>query len=311
MNKKQIKTRKENIYLWSIALIACTIAWGGIHPATKSLLINRVNPFLVAFLRFLVALLTTLPFFIADSGKRPRPSLKDTLILSGIGIFGVGFFSLLLSFGLELTNATSSSILINSQPIYAAILSVIFLKERFTLRHLFGIILGSIGILFVATRGTFSSIGIGNDYIMGNILCILGSLCISVYYVALKNYIRTFGSIIPTFISTASGTVVLLVVAIAGKSDFHEVMRLGCTNWMLILFVGVIATGFANIVFNQSLHAIGVIRATGFKFMVPVFGVILSVFLLGERANIWVYTGIAIVLAAIYFLQTGNLKRSR
>jgi drug/metabolite transporter (DMT)-like permease len=271
----------------------------------KIVLSNNIDPFLVAFLRFFIAVLTTLPFYIASSKKGVKPERKDVIIISGIGVVGVAFFSLLLSFGLNLTSATSSSILINSQPIYAALLSAIFLKERFELKHLVSIILGTIGIVFVVTRGNFSSMKMGDTYFKGNLMCVAAAFFVSIYYVVLKRYIQRFGTIVPTFISTISGTIVLFFAAEVGGSNFSDITAMGMENWLLMLFIGVIATGLANIIFNRSLYAIGVIRATGFKFLVPVFGVILSILFLGEKANSWVYLGIVIVLFAIFFCNRG------
>ena len=148
-----------------------------------------------------------------------------------------------------------------------------------------------------------SSLSLSNKYVLGNLLCVLGAVSISVYYIGLKKYVKRFGSTIPTFITIAAGTVILFAVALAGGAEFSVLYSVNWKDWLRIVYIGVLATAVAYIIFNHALHAIGVIRATGFKFLVPVFGVVLSILFLGERANAAVYGGIGIVLVAIFFIQ--------
>lgn len=296
---------------WSVIIALCALSWGGIHPALKSVLNSGMAPFLAAFLRFLIASLTTLPFCFRKTERRQKLVFRDAAVMALLGIYGVGFFSLLLSFGLSYTNATSSSILINSQPVFAAILAALLLKDGIKKRPLLGLVLGCVGIVMVVTRGDFASLSFSDDYLIGNLMCLAGAFFISLHYVYLKKYISIYGSTLPNLITSVSGAVVLLFAAAAGGVDFRSLADISPVSWLQMLYIGVIATGLSNILFNRALHVIGITRAMGFKFLVPVFGVVLSVLLLGERANIWVYSGIAVVMAAIMFIQIpGKAKKN-
>lgn len=302
---------KRKHFLWSLAIILCTLSWGALHPSSKHVMEQGISPILISFLRFLFGCLPMIPLYIAETVKREKPVLRDYLVLSLLGALGVSGFSLLIYSGLEMSNATSSSILVNSQPLFTFLLSAVILKERLTLNRIVGVVIGLVGISLVATRGDYSALSLRSGYFLGNILCVLGALSISIYYIGLKKYVTRFGSTIPTFITITAGTIILLAVALLTGEDFGSILDLGPVEWLWILFIGVIATGAAYIVFHLALDVLGVIRATGFKFLVPVFGVVLSVLFLGERANTAVYIGIGIVFAAILFIQSRSGADSR
>ncbi len=307
----EVKLSNKKMIGWSVVITLCALSWGGIHPSLKSVLNSGMAPFLAAFLRFFIASLTTLPFCLKKSEGRKMLVFRDAAVMAVLGLYGVGFFSLLLSFGLSYTNATSSSILINSQPVFTVFLAAVLLKDKIKTRPLLGLILGCFGIIMVVTRGDFTSLSFADDYLIGNLMCLAGAFFISLHYVYLKKYINIYGSTIPSLITSVSGAIVLLFAAIAGGADFRSLADVSPVSWLQMLYIGVIATGLSNIIFNKALHVIGITKAIGFKFLVPVFGVVLSIILLGERANLWVYLGIAVVLAAIMFIQIpGKAKKN-
>jgi drug/metabolite transporter (DMT)-like permease len=64
-----------------------------------------------------------------------------------------------------------------------------------------------------------------------------------------------------------------------------------------------VGTALVYPLFNMALKANGVIRAVGFKLLIPVFGIALSVVLLGERPGLFTYIGAVIVIASVYLIQ--------
>jgi drug/metabolite transporter (DMT)-like permease len=64
-----------------------------------------------------------------------------------------------------------------------------------------------------------------------------------------------------------------------------------------------VGTALVYPLFNLALKANGVVRAVGFKLLIPVFGIALSVVLLGERPGLYTYSGAVIVIASVYLIQ--------
>jgi drug/metabolite transporter (DMT)-like permease len=76
----------------------------------------------------------------------------------------------------------------------------------------------------------------------------------------------------------------------------------------LLLYIGIVATAVGYLLLNQSFHHLGVVRAMGLKFLIPVFGFVLSVVLLQERPALMDYIGSGIVIAAVVLIQNAAVR---
>lgn len=293
-------------FKWTVVLTLCALSWGAIHPINKNLLNAGVDPYMISLLRFLITTLVLIPSYAVSRKRKPKPSIIEILRLSLAGVLGIALYALLFAFGLRLTNPSSSSIIINSQPIFMTIFGMTFLKEKHAPLHLPGLIIGSLGIFMVVSRGDFSALVGGESFLVGNLLCVGAAVLISIFYVELKGHVRKFGTTIPTFIATAAGSVALAVAALAAGSDFSILTRISGGNWLGIIHVSVIATALAATVYHKALHEIGVGRASGFKFLTPLFGVIMSIVFLDDHMNLWMFLGMAMVLIAITLIHSGG-----
>jgi drug/metabolite transporter (DMT)-like permease len=65
----------------------------------------------------------------------------------------------------------------------------------------------------------------------------------------------------------------------------------------------VFGTVLPFVFFYQGVQRIGAARASSFAFLVPIFGVVSSVTLLGERVSILTVLGGALVLVGLWLVQ--------
>ncbi len=289
---------------WTVILTLCAFSWGAIHPITKELLNNGMNPILLSFLRYFITTIALIPSYLINRKKIHSPSMNEMLRLSISGIIGIAIFALLFDFGLRLTTPSSSSIIINSQPIFMTAFGIILLKENHGRLHFHGLILGSIGIILVVSRSSLSNIIGGASFITGNFLCIVASILISIFYVEMKGHVQKYGTIIPTFIATLSGTIALFCATLIGKSDFNYLTHMSMGIWFGIFHISFIATAFAATLYHKAIYVIGVGSASAFKFLTPLFGVFLSIFFLDDSLNFWIIFGITLVIVAIVLIHT-------
>jgi len=217
-------------------------------------------------------------------------------------VLGIALFSICFNFGLKLSTAYNGSLLINSQPIFTTLLAPLIIKEDFSGLRILGALAGVAGVYLIVAGGVGLGEVLTHDYFWGNLILLGGALSISIYSILLKQYVVKYGGFVPTFLSMLSGTVVLLVAAvfISGNQVFQGI-TLG--SWPLLIYIGVIGTALVYPLFNLALKATGVVRAVGFKLLIPVFGIALSIILLGERPGLYTYVGAAIVIASVYLIQ--------
>ena len=77
----------------------------------------------------------------------------------------------------------------------------------------------------------------------------------------------------------------------------------GPSFWLLVLFLGVVATDFATTVFFLSASRLGTGRTSSFLFIVPTSAILLSWLLLGERPDAVTLVGGALSIAAVYLVN--------
>ncbi len=131
--------------LMGLLLILVSLVWAGsfivVDVTTK-----QMDPIDLGFLRFLVA--TPLMFLLVILRKKPLTLPKKELPwLIVLGLTGVTFLYLFQFLGIHLTNAPTASVLINTNVIFIAILSGVFLHEVVTKKRIAGIVLSFFGVV--------------------------------------------------------------------------------------------------------------------------------------------------------------------
>jgi drug/metabolite transporter (DMT)-like permease len=159
-----------------------------------------------------------------------------------------------------------------------------------------------VGVYLIVAGGLSPGDILTHEYFWGNLILLGGALSISIYSILLKRYVIRYGGLIPTFLTMLSGTIVLFAAAllINGTRVFQGITP---GSWLLLIYIGVVGTALVYPLFNLALKATGVVRAVGFKLLIPVFAVVLSVILLGERPGLFTYIGAVIVIASVYLIQ--------
>jgi len=296
-----LKQETRNV-LWPVLLIFVMFILATVFPATKHLS-KDISPATIAFFRYFWGTIPLIPFFIVENRRNRRAlNYRDVLVMFGLGVLGIALFSICYNFGLKLSTAYNGSLLINSQPIFTTLLAPLIIKEDFSGVRIVGALAGVAGVYLIVAGGLRLGDILTHEYFWGNLILLGGALSISIYSILLKRYVIRYGGFIPTFLSMLSGAVVLLVAAIIidGNRFFQGITP---RSWSLLIYIGVIGTALVYPLFNLALKATGVVRAVGFKLLIPVFAVALSVFLLGERPGLFTYVGAAVVIASVYLIQ--------
>jgi drug/metabolite transporter (DMT)-like permease len=104
-----------------------------------------------------------------------------------------------------------------------------------------------------------------------------------------------------TFAAYALGTVFALPFAL-GKGGLLP-PGVGPSFWLLVLFLGVIATDFSTTIFFVSASRLGTGRTSSFLFIVPTSAILLSWLLLGERPDALTLVGGVLSIAAVYLVN--------
>lgn len=282
---------------WYAVLVVTMFLWATFFPGSK-VLTETVSPLTLSFLRYLFAVIALVPFSLTrrvDRGDVPR--------LVGLGALGIAGFTFLLYSGLARSSASSSSIIVNSQSIFVGFLSPWLIKEHFTKRRLLGALVGTIGLVLVITNGQAVGSIVREDYFFGDMLLLCAALSMGIYSIYMKGYVERYGSTTATFYTMVFG-LVILTLALVGTGGASELAELDGRQWAIAAYVGVVPTALVYIAFNYTLRIVGVVNATAFKLLMPIFAVALSIALLSEEATVAMLMGLALVIGGIFTIQS-------
>lgn len=284
-------------------LTAVTLVWASSFILIKVGL-QGVPPLTFAVLRFVIASMALLPILPLTGGIDTLRSSSgfDRLKFVVLGLCGVTFFNVLQYVGLSLTTATNASILLNTNPIFISVLSMVFLRERLRSRNAFGIVLALIGIIIVMTGGQFSFAEFSLSTLVGDLLIIGSAVCWAIYTVLGKSVLERYKPLAVTIINMAIGTFFLVVVALVTE-DLSLAAQVSAEAWVIILYLAFFCSGLAYILWYESLSGLAASRAGVFLFTIPVYTILMAHFAIGEVITRSTVLGAALVMIGVYLAE--------
>lgn len=280
-----------------LLLLAMAVCFGGTWPAGK-LAVEDVSPFTAAATRFTIATLL-LAVWAARRGGLIRPSRRDLPLVLALGATAVAGYNALFLYGLELAPASDGAIIVPGlAPVFSMLIAWPVLGERIGGRGTAGLLLAFAGVAAVIQP----SGGVDRDRVLGAVLFIAGAACWGVYSVLGKSATARFGAVTATLYATATGTLLLLPFSLA-ESGWSRLANGDAAAWASIAYLAVFGTVLAFVLFYEGVSRIGASRATAFALLVPIFGVLGSVLVLGESIGAGTVVGGVAILAGLWLVQ--------
>lgn len=285
--------------------VALSFTWGLQQVAIKAAAPD-ISPMLQVGIRSGVSallLLLTNRFWLHEKWGH-EVKLRDA-ILVGLGFVGEFFF---VSEGLRFTTAAHMSVLLYTSPFFAAIgLSIKLPEERLSVIQWAGLLTAFLGIAvaFLVPALLSKETLEGSGWILGDILGLGSGLSWGLTTIMLRT--TTMNDAPPSLMLFAQlfmAFVILTPLAfITGQTTFHNSL----VGWSSLVFQAVIVSYASYLVWNFLLKEYLAARLGVLVFMTPIFGVILSVLLLGESVGMPFVFGSLLVLAGLLLMQAKTI----
>ena len=283
-----------------LATLACAL-WGSAIPVIrfgyKTLRIDSADTgaqLLFAGIRFFLAgLSVTAVHAIASPEARRLPDRDETVAAFQLSLFQTFGQYLFNYIGYAHASGVSSS-LIQGVSVFIALIisSLVFRMERLTARKVLGCAIGFAGIV-VSTGGVG---GAGFTFI-GEGMVLISIVMASMSTVLMARHSRTLNPVLLCGWQFMIGGVGLTLVALAlgGRVDFAS-NPLGIVELLWLVMVSAVAYGVWSLLLRDN----DVSHVAIFEFMIPVFGVLISLALLGaEGTTVGLGTVVSLVLVTI------------
>ena len=286
------------------ALVATITIWASFLVVTRAAMTGRLGMVEVGLIRFGIGGLMFAAYAMLmrrGAGLRNilAPGHPPLWALVGLPLFGGVVFMLFLAAGLRIAPVADSGVFTPSMlPLYVAVLSFLFLGERFTRMQLLGFALIVAGALAV---GGWTAVAQGEAGVWrGHLLFTAAALSWAVYTVLFRR----------SGLSPVDGGTVLCVWAGLGFAALALVYGVDFgavppgTLAIQVLFQGVLSGFVATFTFFYAVQALGAARTTAFAALVPVLAALGGWVWLDEPIG-WIKGGGIVVVACGVALASG------
>lgn len=202
---------------------------------------------------------------------------------------------------------TIAEALLSTQPVFAPIFAFVLLREHITRNNIIGIVLSTIGMLMLLLMGA-ENFTLGNPW--GILLAFL-TVSMSVSYSVVLRRIPSRYSPLSIVFYVQSISLILFYI-LWGTTHLSPLTsqlstftsQLSTLNSLLaVLYLAVLASVAAFILFCYTVRKIGVTRANVFNNIRPVFTAILMWLMFDERLPVWKMIGIIVIIIGLFISQ--------
>ena len=248
--------------------------------------LDEFPPLLLMSMRFFIAGLI-LVWFVPI----PRHCLKDLFWISLVGStlqYGLTFT------GLSMIDASLGGIVVQLEVPFSVLLAVIFFRERPGLLRIIGMTISFLGIALIAGRPSLSG------HLEGILLTASGALVWAVGQIMYKRISSQIDGLTGiAWIGVIAAPQMLIGSMIFETGQVDALMSASWVGWTSVVYLGLIMTVVGYGIWFTVLARNPVSHIMPVLLVLPVFTVLFSVLLLGEKPSLEILLGGVTILAGV------------
>jgi drug/metabolite transporter (DMT)-like permease len=287
-----------------LLLVLTTLFWGGNAVAGKAA-VGNIDPYVLILVRWAGAFVVLIPFAI-------RPVVADWPVLRAkwwlylfYGAVGYALFNVLVYVAAYFTSGINNAIDQTAINIFVMLLNFALFRTRVRALQLVGVAVTIVGVALTATHGDLERI-LSLDINFGDLLVLIASLAYALYSIALR-YRPTTSWLSFLFASFLGAALASLVFAASlGGGIGHFMVALPTTTplgWLIVAYTVLFPSLISQMLYVRGVELIGANRASLFINLIPLFGAIGAVLILGEQLQTFHLIAGALIVIGIVLAE--------
>ncbi len=246
---------------------------------------REVPPMEIAFFRNLFGFVIFVPLLLSGGLGFLRTRRVGLHAVRGL----LNVIAMLMFFtALSLAEVARVTALSFTAPLFTALMSVLFLGERFRIRRWIALALGFTGMLIILRPGLI-------EIDLGSLLVVFSALIWGVTMIVIKILSRTESS----FAITAYMNIFLSIFSL-GPALWVWVTPTA-EMWVWLVAIGVSGT-LAQLALSQALKETDPTAVMPFDFLKLIWATLLGLWVFGELPDLFTYIGAAVIFASAFYI---------
>ncbi|WP_404452373.1 DMT family transporter [Virgibacillus necropolis] len=275
-------------YSW---LTFCIVMWGSNFIFGK-ILVQEFSPSMLTMLRLLFIVLFLAGIAIYRRHFK-RVTKIDLLTILFLGIVGVYINQWTFFVGLQTADTTLSALILATTPILTGFLAAIFLKEKITIRMVLGSIVAIIGIFFVVTKGSLSSIHVQQ----GLLWIVVTMISFAIMIIITRSLSQRIDPLTITLYSNVVGFVVSIPFAFLLDNPIR--LSAGFGDWALLIGTAIVVHGIATLIWNNNIRHVDASKASMLSNLEPFVAMIVGLVILFKPITLVEIVGSLLIVGGV------------
>ena len=299
--------------VWSqpyLLLVLTTLGWGG-NAMVSRMAVGQISPMLMTAGRWalvLTVMALTCRRQIAESLPQVRRQWRSVLAM---GATGFTAFNALNYVAAHYTTAVNLSIIQGAIPLLVLLGGLVIHRASVRAGQMAGVGVALVGVVLVASGGRLETLA-KLQFNSGDLMMLGACVLYAGYTIALRTRGAAAGlSAIGLFFGLAVAAFLTSLPLLAIEAWTGGLHAPTAKGWAILAYIGLIPSFIAHVFFIRSVALIGPARAGLFINLVPVFGALLAVLVLGEPFGLYQAVALALVLGGIAVAESRAGAKAR
>jgi drug/metabolite transporter (DMT)-like permease len=281
-------------------LLVTVATWGLNFVAIKEAY-KEIAPPALALIRFLVMWLALAAVCLArkESLRYPRGDASRLLLL---GFVSMGVYMVLFLEGMKGSAATEGAILLQTSPVFTALLAAAVRQERLRIGSLFGA-----AIALAGTALIIYGPGHGSNKLLSNLLVVASAITWAYSIVLMRPLLLRHSPLRVLTLSMAGGLPVMAAYGLMPtmRENWGAVSPYA---WLMFFHFAILSGVVAFLCFYQGVKQVGGPAATLYQFLVPVAALLFAMDIQAYRPTAFQILGLVVVSGRRRVCSAGSLR---
>ena len=291
----------QKVFRGYVYSILSAVIYGLMPLMATHIYADGVNAITLVFLRNFLAL-PSLALLAYIESKTLKIKIKPFFSISILSFLGCTITPILLFSSYSYIPSGTATVFHFIYPTLVVIIGLVFLKRKMEKATLISIAFCFVGIaVFYNPQASFHFGGAG--------LALMSGVTFAIYVVLLSKFesLENMGFLFSFYVALWS-SIITFVLCVSTNS---LLLPQSFNGWLLCALFALLVTTGAVVLFQQGTFIIGGEKTAILSTLEPITGVVVGIWLLGEKCKLNIILGSVLVLAASVIIAASDIKKQK